>query len=250
MITLIAVFCNRFRYTPPVVQSILEQDFPDLRIVFVDNGSTDETLPYLKESVFENPKKCTLVSHRTNIGKPVALNAEIKAATTPYILAMDGDVVLPKSDIISSLFATYQFLLGIYSNMALLSPRYSVICPSVGTPDNHIQRTAEMVFIEGKTFYIARTVNVAGGCQLFSKQHYTQVGGYTLSDQFYGNDDISLFKKLKKENLLSVYADGIRVIHLGDEDVKYFPIWREIKGKAHTSATQGKIYQDHSNFFI
>lgn len=250
MVTLIAVFCNRFRYTPTVVHSILEQDFPNLRIVFIDNGSTDKTLPFLKESVKANQDRCTLISHPTNIGKPVALDAAIRSADTDYILAMDGDVVLPKPDIVSSIFGSYKFFLDIYPNLALLSPRYNVICPSTGTPDNHINRTSETVKVMGKTFHIARTVNVAGGCQLFPKQCYIRVGGYTLSDQYYGNDDVSFFVKLNKTGLLSIYAEDIRVIHLGDEDVKYFPVWREIKAKAHTSATKGKIYKDHSNLFI
>lgn len=249
MVTLIAVFCNRFRYTPQVVQSILKQDFPNLRIIFIDNGSIDETLPFLRKSTKENAERCTLIDHPTNIGKPVALDAAIRSAGTEYILAMDGDIVLPRSNIVSSLFDSYKLLLSSYTNLALLSPRYNTICPSAGTPDDHIHRTSETVLLSGRAFHIARTVNVAGGCQLFSKQYYIQVGGYTLSSQYYGNDDVSIFKKLRAVNLLSVYADDIRVIHLGDEDVKYFPVWREIKARAHTSATQGKIYKDNSKWF-
>ncbi len=250
MITLIAVFCNRFRYTEQVVPSILSQKFSGLQIIFIDNGSTDQTYPYLKRTVEENPDTVTLIRHKTNIGKPIALDSAIRNAGTTYILAVDGDILLPSPTFIASLFDAFERLRYTYPNLALLSPRYNKTHPSAGTPDDHIHCTSKKVLSTGEIYHIAETVNVAGGCQLFLKHYYWDVGGFTLSDQYYGNDDVSFFKKLKKANLLSVYAEDIRVIHLGDQDVKYFPVWREIKAKAHTSAAQGKIYKDHSKLFI
>lgn len=250
-ITLIALFCNRYRYVPEVVESIIRQNFPNLKIVFIDNGSTDATKSYL-ESVSSSPEdKPNLTQHDFNIGKPKALDIAIREATTPYVLTMDGDIMFSNYNDISSLYKAHRCFSKIHPSFSLLSPRYALILGGALPPDDHIFDTTIPMSIDPFTFMVAQTVNVAGGCQLFKKTDYEKVGGYSIDGQLYGFDDVSFFIKLREKKLLSAYVNEVRVTHLGDNDPIYFPEWQNVKTQAHSSKSlRGRIYKDYSDLLI
>lgn len=253
-ITLIALFCNRYRYVSDAVESIICQDFPDLKIVFIDNGSTDATKSYL-ESVasppFSSSSKYTLYQYKSNLGKPKALDIAIREVTTPYVLTMDGDVMFSNPDDISRLYEAYRCFSKIHPSFSLLSPRYNLVLGGAVPPDDHIFDTTLPMSIDKFTFMVAQTVNVAGGCQLFKKADYEKVGGYSIDGQLYGLDDVSLFIKLREHKMLSAYVNEVRVTHLGDNDSIYFPEWQKVKTQAHSSKSlRGRIYKDYSDLLI
>jgi glycosyltransferase involved in cell wall biosynthesis len=68
---------------------ILNQDHPDLEVIVVDHGSTDESAEVLKELTHER----LIVLHvpRDREGKKFALQVGVHAASKPIILLTDGD---------------------------------------------------------------------------------------------------------------------------------------------------------------
>ncbi len=65
-------------------------------IVYVDDGSTDDTLKELKTC---NSKRLKVVELRRNYGQSLALSAGIDVAEGTYIITMDGDLQNDPSDI-------------------------------------------------------------------------------------------------------------------------------------------------------
>lgn len=65
-------------------------------IVYVDDGSTDDTLKELKAC---NSKRLKVVELRRNYGQSLALSAGIDVAEGTYIITMDGDLQNDPSDI-------------------------------------------------------------------------------------------------------------------------------------------------------
>ena len=57
-------------------------------IIFIDDGSTDDTLQNLKKLLMFNVK---IIRFRRNFGQTAALDAGIKASSGEYIITMDGD---------------------------------------------------------------------------------------------------------------------------------------------------------------
>lgn len=247
IITLIATFCNRFRYVPEVVKSILEQDYPNLRIVFIDNASTDETGNFLLRLAYQSNRQLKFIKHSTNIGKPRAVyDCIINRVNTPFILLIDGDVCFTSSCSISMLKRAFDALSKKRDKLALLGPRYLPVVSSdvCYPPDCHAESGT---FIEAGqyTFYIMNNLNVAGGCQLIRRDYFLQVNGWETGEHLYGFDDVTLFDRLRKQNLLSAYVNEVHVKHLGDRDWLYFPKWQKIKEQAHKSALRGKIFTDN-----
>src|SRR5713226_3957101 len=71
------------------VTSVLLSDFPNLRIVVVDDGSTDKTAELLEENFSRDPR--VRIIHQVNRGKAAALNVALSHADTEFVVTIDAD---------------------------------------------------------------------------------------------------------------------------------------------------------------
>ncbi len=68
-------------------------------IIYVDDGSTDNTAAILKESQ-QTVKSLRLIHHKQSYGQSAAIYSGIKAARNPYIATLDGDGQNDPADIL------------------------------------------------------------------------------------------------------------------------------------------------------
>jgi peptidoglycan-N-acetylglucosamine deacetylase len=71
------------------VRSVLLTDLNDIRVIVVDDGSSDRTLELL-ESNFGN-NDCVQILHQVNRGKAAALNNALSHANTEFVVTIDAD---------------------------------------------------------------------------------------------------------------------------------------------------------------
>ncbi len=117
-VTIIIPAWNEQAIIAESVQSVLETDYPNLEVMVVDDGSSDETLARLisafrliKMDLIYRPSLSTqpirgfyvnpslpnlLVISKENGGKPDALNAGINMTRTPYFCTLDSDCFLER----------------------------------------------------------------------------------------------------------------------------------------------------------
>jgi len=81
---------NRAHLLPPVIESILEQDFEDLELVIVDDGSTDDTAAMVREIQARDPR-VHYVPLPQNRGVGFARDAGLRYAPGTYIALADSD---------------------------------------------------------------------------------------------------------------------------------------------------------------
>ena len=86
------------------VNSLLQQDYPNLQVVFVDDGSKDSTFTTVSEAFkgVENVKVYT----KPNGGKASALNVGIAYAESEFVICIDADTQL-KTDAVSKLMQKF-----------------------------------------------------------------------------------------------------------------------------------------------
>lgn len=72
------------------INSILNQTYKDIEIIICDDGSTDNTLQYIKE-ITEKDERVKVMSNKSNMGLAYTLNKCIKEAKGKYIARMDID---------------------------------------------------------------------------------------------------------------------------------------------------------------
>ncbi len=71
----------------PCLDSLYHQEFQDFVTIVVDNGSTDGTVPFVKEHF----PQVRVISFENNAGFSAAVNAGITAAESPYIALLNND---------------------------------------------------------------------------------------------------------------------------------------------------------------
>lgn len=89
LISAVLISWNRLDYLQKAIDSLLEQNYPNLEFIVIDNGSTDDSLPWLRSQ-----SHIHLIENRKNIGASAARNQGIHAAKGEYVLFMDSDAEL------------------------------------------------------------------------------------------------------------------------------------------------------------
>ena len=88
-ISIIVPIYNREKYLERCIKSIIEQDFKDIEIICVNDGSTDNSLEILKR--FSNQDRRIIVINKENGGSSSARNVALKIAKGKYCLNIDSD---------------------------------------------------------------------------------------------------------------------------------------------------------------
>jgi glycosyltransferase involved in cell wall biosynthesis len=86
---------NYARFLRASVESALSQDYPDVEVIVVDDGSTDESAALLAELKAEYPRLTVIAQE--NRGQAGAMNAGFARATGDWIVFLDSDDALDSS---------------------------------------------------------------------------------------------------------------------------------------------------------
>ncbi|CAN5747979.1 glycosyltransferase [soil metagenome] len=167
------------------VESLLNQDYPNLQIVFIDDGSKDST--FLKVSAaFEN-NKYVKVFTKLNGGKASALNTGIESAEGEFVVCIDADTQL-KQDAVSQLMK--KFDLGNVANQDAEGNALGIVGAvagnvKVGNEINMITRWQSIEYITSQNFdrrafdMLNCITVVPGAIGGFRKDAILKAGGFT-----------------------------------------------------------------------
>jgi glycosyltransferase involved in cell wall biosynthesis len=90
----VAIPCYQYgRYLRECVTSVFAQDVNNLRVLIIDNGSTDNTLEVAQKLAANDPR-VEIVVHEKNIGAHAAFNAGIDWARATYFMILAADDLL------------------------------------------------------------------------------------------------------------------------------------------------------------
>lgn len=78
------------------IDSILHQSFKDLELILCDDGSTDETVPFLEE-LKKRDERIRVIQNKVNQGAAHARNQGILVSKGKYIAIMDSDDISRKT---------------------------------------------------------------------------------------------------------------------------------------------------------
>ncbi len=91
--SIIILTFNQLEYTKGCMKSIQKHTPEPHEIIFVDNGSTDGTLRWLRKLTQEN-KNYTLIENKENLGFAKGCNQGIETSRGEFILLLNNDVVV------------------------------------------------------------------------------------------------------------------------------------------------------------
>lgn len=105
LITIIVAIYNSMPYLRKCIISIMKQDYDNLQIILVDDGSPDDS-PELCDSFAASDDRIRVI-HKINGGTCSARNAGLEAAEGDYVIFVDGDDWL-ESDHVSYMLSLIQ----------------------------------------------------------------------------------------------------------------------------------------------
>jgi glycosyltransferase involved in cell wall biosynthesis len=115
------------RYLRSSVTSVLGQDVSNLRILILDNGSTDNSVEVAQQLASED-QRIEVVARRTNLGPQASFNEGIDWAEADYYMQLDADDLLAPGALRRAMLVMDQNpnLTFTYGSQALLYPDGSV----------------------------------------------------------------------------------------------------------------------------
>lgn len=192
--------------------SALNQRYPHIEVIVVNDGSEDETLPFLLDrfsctptdrspvsaipsnpirDVYASSEHDLLVIDKETGGKADALNAGVSYARHPYTCALDADSVLEPDSLqrCSQILMEHPETLGIGGTLLPLNGctvnRHGFV-DSVGITRNYwvLLQTIEYV----RAFFFARLgwapfnamPAISGAFGVFNREYLTSIGGYRV----------------------------------------------------------------------
>ena len=160
------------------VESLLQQDYPNLQVIFVDDGSKDSTYETVRSSFIHNPT--VYVYKKDNGGKASALNFGIQKANGEYVVCIDADTQL-KSTAVSELMKKF------FSPIGILDEAVGAVAGNVkvGNEVNMITRWQSIEYItsqnfDRRAFDLLNCITVVpGAIGAFKKEAIIKAGGFT-----------------------------------------------------------------------
>lgn len=89
LVSVIIPSFNHAKYIENTIRSVLNQDYKNIEVIVVDDGSVDETPTVLKQ--FEGIKGITVVINSTNRGQSAVLNQALRIAQGSFIALLPSD---------------------------------------------------------------------------------------------------------------------------------------------------------------
>ena len=116
-ISVIIVGHNSRHFLKGCLDSVYNQVYSDIEIIFVDNNSSDDTADFIRE----NYPEVKLIKNGLNLGFSKANNQAINLSKGRYVLTLNPDVVLEK-DFLSNLVGAFETC-ALEDNIGMLGGR-------------------------------------------------------------------------------------------------------------------------------
>ena len=117
-ITVVISVYNREKYIKASIKSVQNQKMKDLEIIVVDDGSTDNSVKYIKSSQEEDPR-IILLQNKKNMGPLYSKSRGVLDAKGEYIYILDSDDMIGIDDYLEVLYdkakkGNYDFVESVY----------------------------------------------------------------------------------------------------------------------------------------
>lgn len=194
------------------VKSVIENDYRQIEIIIVNDGSTDKTDEVVREfmDTYQGSRKIKYF-YKKNGGKSSALNLGIRNASGKIIITIDSDSVMAKNTV-TNFVKRYQ------------DP--SVMCVSgnvkIGNHKTLLGLLQSIEYLGG--FYFKKTDSmfgsiyiVGGAAASYRRQVFRKLG---LFDKKTSTEDIEMSTRIQQAKMKIVYADDAIVYTEGPVDIK------------------------------
>ena len=222
LVSVICISYNHERFITAALQSVLDQTYPAIELIVIDNNSTDGSVARVEALMLQHPK-IQLIRNRENIGICRAFNQGLKLAQGRYVIDLSADDVMHRERIARQV-AGFERLAGdyavIFSNAAFIDENDHLTgyhFPIGPTGMTTRQVPSGWVFKEILASYFVSTPTM-----MMRKDVLESLGGYDESlsyedfdfwvrsarnYRYYYQDEVLTSKRIVRQSLSSQFRD-------------------------------------------
>ena len=160
------------------VNNLLNTDYPNIEIIFVDDGSNDATYQKVRQAFLQQSR--VKVFTKPNGGKASALNFGIRQSNAAYVVCIDADTKLEQD-------AVSKMVMHFFGNDGQPRSRVAAVAGNVkvGNRVNLITKWQAIEYISSQNFdrkafaYVNAITVVPGAIGAFRKSVIEEAGGFT-----------------------------------------------------------------------
>lgn len=225
LVSVVVLNWNGRRFLDDCLGSLLRQNFTDYEVLLVDNGSTDDSLDFVRET-FSNESRLRVIELGANFGFSKGNNLGVDYARGKYIIVLNNDTTVREGFV--------RELVGVAeSDSRIASVGCRVLSVDGGTWFSQKFMNGGFIvplflqnLVRSRVDYVSDRccVNLANsGCAcLFRKAAFWELGGY--DEDFVADwEDWDLGYRINLAGYKSVYIPAALVIHCGGGSFGYPP---------------------------
>lgn len=242
-VSVVIVSYNTRALTAKAVQSVYTSEGfakDELEVIVVDNGSTDDSVSYLRQCF----PQLQLITNSDNRGFGSGNNQGAQAAKGQYLLLLNSDAYLES------------FALRTIVDRLAGDPTLSCVGPQLTYPDGRLQLSggyfptlaravAWMLWLDRlplvkllfpRPYHVSSRVWhcqeqhpdwLMGACLLFRRRKFLATGGFDEQIFMYA-EEVELFLRLARSGQHVLFTPSARVVHLGGQSAPRLTL--ELKG--------------------
>lgn len=197
-ITVIFLLYTEAKYVPGLFQAILaqrhsgfarEEDW--LEVIFVDNGSRDETHRVMLQELEKagSPSNYQILHHERNLGISGALNDAFSRVRTPYVLTCHCDVLFGSDDYVAHMadLMAAQPKAGAIAGQPAMAPKKKM---PFAEKVNLITNLMDIFPAQEGTESLVPVGFVEGRCEIFRLEALKAAGFYDTTLRLAGEDQV------------------------------------------------------------
>jgi len=89
-ITMLVLNYNGKKHLEPCLNSLLATDYPRFKVVVVDNGSTDNSIEFIRRKYPDTE----IIQHNKNLGYAYAINLVMETIESKYVVFLNNDIIV------------------------------------------------------------------------------------------------------------------------------------------------------------
>ncbi len=134
LVSIIALCHNHEKFVEECLTSILNQTYPNIELIIIDDRSGDDSVPAIKSWIDEHHYSCRFIEHQTNLGLTATLNEALSLIRGDYYHPIScDDVIMPEKTIVqveTFLQSTTRYAV-VYSDIITINESSEIISDSV-----------------------------------------------------------------------------------------------------------------------
>ncbi|MDK2772332.1 MAG: glycosyltransferase [Flavobacterium sp.] len=201
LVTVICLCYNHEKYVVETLNSVINQDYPNIELIISDDCSSDNSVSVI-ENWLQNHQNIIFIKNNKNLGSNKTFNNAFELAKGEFIIDLAADdILLPHC--ISKQVTT--FINSKYDNLGLVYANFNLVDENRKFKSIYFNSNEKPESGDVYKMVISRSVKLGSLCSLYKTSIFRNLGGY---DETLAYEDLDIWVRITR-NFKVEYIDDV-----------------------------------------